>query len=478
VHVTAGLARVDADFVVHDLNASGLSIEVDTSRHLLPPGLILDNIELAIPDGQAPLRAQGIVRTLRSLPVDAGASSAPLSRCGIELIGVRENDRARLCESLLADGFPHVETGTPDDFEAVWQFLKDAGFNYHLYDDGTDESLETVRSAYRHLTGPNRGAGVSLLYRRDGTIYGQITGLRVYSRTWLATHLAARQGLNSNSSRASRALTLGISEYLEHEPTGDFVKMIWKHERRFSDRMFGWVGRMIHQPGLSDGWDFAMLVRRNQEPPPALPSGVRVRSVLPSELSVVERYFAQTVNVVRIAAEDLTRDRLLLPEVSGAYENNGLLRHRLIRVAALSGGLAGFSLIEHTTPGIQLAEVVNGFDIHVLPTVPMEERERVRAALIADAVRYYTEAGLAHSVALTTSSDHESFLNAGFQLMSMLRTRIWHRSLFRSWADYSDQVLRGLHERLQRRSERNTDELVHSRGRAGRDEAPDLPGGA
>ena len=74
-----------------------------------------------------------------------------------ELTSMSADARHKLGASLLADGFPHTELAAPEDFDAIWKFVPEAGFKFHLFSDNTPESIATIDPlARRSSTVPTR----------------------------------------------------------------------------------------------------------------------------------------------------------------------------------------------------------------------------------------------------------------------------------------------------------------------------------
>jgi hypothetical protein len=439
VRLRSPLTKREHVFQVHDINVTGLSVIIDRNDDLLPPGLMVDPLEIMLPDGGPPVLAQGIVRALTPLARQPDDDEGSPARCGIEFMPLAESEHTRLSQCLLGDGFPHVEAAGPQDFEEVWQFLREAGFTFHLYGDQTSRSVETVRSGFGHLLGPARPLAVSLVFRDAEKIRGHISALHLYSKTLMLTHLAALQGKAAPVDRISRALCMGVIEYAEQQPSVEFVKLNWNRDSPWPNRMFGWSGRAIHHDGLSDAREFAVMVRRNDLLIRAA-EDVQVRPSADADLKHIERYLVETASMVRLQSEDLSLATLRLSQVDERYQQFGLFRRRHIRTAWLDGAPAGFAFLERTTAGVQLAEATNAFDVSVFPAVPAEDQPRVRAALISDAIAFYTQEGLSHSVSMTEDAGNPAFLDAGFRCVSVSRSWTWHRSQFRSWTDVWDQL--------------------------------------
>lgn len=445
VRFSSSLTGIDRSFLVHDINASGLSATVDLEQELLPPGLVLNELELALPDGGTVV-CRAIVRSLRALPrVEKGSSrtGAP-AHCGVAFVDLSPEDRRRLGQSLVADGFPHLEAAQPGDSKHIWKFLEEAGFRFHLYNDGSERSERIALGTMENLLGPARNVGINILYRAADGHRGHIAGIRLYGRTWLATHLAAKQGDKSvGTDRISRALCMSLAEHIESQEHGEHVKFVWIKAQKWTNRMFGWSGRAVHRAGLSCMQEFGIFVRPNDTPSAPPSTEVEVRDATPDEIALLARTFGEREDPVRIVSEDLTAEKLTLSSLGREYAEGGLYRSRRIRVACIDRIPLAFALVEESTPAVQLSELLNAFelvDIH-----PDDQRlEEARLALANDAVSLYRERGLTHSVAVGPAKNGAALLESGFTLAGVARSWTFHKSQLRPWADVWDQLyLRG-----------------------------------
>ena len=159
-----------------------------------------------------------------------------------------------------------------------------------------------------------------------------------------------------------------------------------------------------------------------------------------AELLRIERWFLENVGLVRIQSEDLTLAGLRLGIVSDEYRRSGLRRERQVRVARVDGAMCGFSLLERSTQAIQLSEVTNGFDVFEIREAPQESRKRARAALVRDAVEFYTNEGLFNSLALAENPDYTPFLEAGFKVAVAAKSWTVHQTQVRNWIDVWDHM--------------------------------------
>ncbi len=434
------LTNRDGTFPILDMNTTGISVLVDQDVHLFPPGLHIDRLEIIPPGEEEHFYCRGVVRALAPLPRAVGQTAGQPARCGIELVGLDATGASRLQHQLVSDGFAYVDVARPADYPDIWSFLNEA-FKSHFYSDGTPESLAAVETAFEGLLRPTSTVSSTLLYRRDAKIYGHVLALRQYPRMWLATHFSARQGSVPQIERASRAMAMGVAEYIENRPDAEYFHYVWRRDQGFMNRVGGWSTRTIFRPGLSETYEFSHLVRSTATalPPPDLMVGYRDANS--DDLGRVERYFLETQSYIKIRSRDLFARGLTMETLSRAYAESGMSRGRAVRMVLLNGEPVGFSLLEHATQALQLTEIPNSFDIFLFEGHDKSPQAAdLKRALLSDAVDFYAKRGLRHAVVITEQTDLTPYQDAGFTVAALSYGCIFHRSLVRPWVDALDQA--------------------------------------
>jgi hypothetical protein len=130
--------------------------------------------------------------------------------------------------------------------------------------------------------------------------------------------------------------------------------------------------------------------------------------------------------------EDLSGSELHLTSITERYRKIGLERRREILVVSHTERLAGFALLEVSSPGLNLSEVTSAFRVFVLDGCAGVVAE----ALIRAARRRYLNLGRSHVVALVDDSMVPAFEALGFEHFKRYALWTWHRSLYRQFHDY------------------------------------------
>ncbi len=422
VHLRSKLTGVDGRYGLVDLNATGLSVHVGDAGALLPPGLVLDELEIETPEG--PVRLVGTVRS--STLMSRGGR-----RYGIEITadGLARHALERL---LVGASHANVAIAGPEDAGTIRALFGQAGHRFHLYADGSEASESAVAQSFSALLGPRSEVSTSIVYVEGGAILGHIQGLRTYDRAWLATHLAAMTRHAGDLELVSRALCRVLAGLLEGKATADFVKFIWKKDQKSVNRLFGWTGRALDRSPLSEAGELGLFLRPNGPLPPR-DDAIETREAADDELPWVAAQLARTHSILAILSEDLTAKGLRLTRLGRDYAAVGLERGRRVRLAIAGGRFLGAALVETSTKAVQINEFLNHASFH--PFVDGRLADEVRFALALDAASSAYERGLTHAVALGEPAARPALERAGFSWVADLRFRTLHRSLFRPLMD-------------------------------------------
>jgi len=414
---------------VLDLTTSGLSFALRHADEVLPTGTILRHLRLRFPEGDE-IRCTGRVR--------ATTHSSSVDKCGVEFEGLTQRDQDRLADAIVHAGQPEVRDARGTPFAEIWRFFERSGFVYADKRDGLDLP-ETARTFERLLNGTNE-VYKGTLFVRDGTIHAHVSAIKMYCRTWMLQHLAA-QPLGKRPQSVARAMNLALLEHLEQKPEIEWIRVSYRPENRAPARLFTALSRQSPDPFLSrtSAW-ICMRAPSAGISSPELDER-STRGVTPAnedDLQLIERFFLARGEVSSLQQEDLFADDIRLSRISEEYQRIGLTRSREILVARRGGDLAGFALLEFSSPGLNLSELTSAFRVFSCENGAQDPRP----SLITAARRRYAQLGRKFAIALVEEDEDLPFLDAGFEPFRQYALWTWHRSLYRHFYDHMLQMLR------------------------------------
>jgi hypothetical protein len=353
-------------------------------------------------------------------------------RCGVEFEDLDPATHERLVELIMHDRFPALDGSNSLDFDGLIGFMRQARY----LDEGREQALRPLfpeaRRIHTTLREEGRDLNLTLVVRDAGEVVGHVAGLQAYPRTWMLHHLAGLPG-----HQAAGLLSVASVERLLHEPSCEFFRMWFLTSARFPARVFGGFARKLPNGPHSDvrTYAHAMLSTDGRWAQPVAGIDVGEPDVL--ERIQVEQQLVATLPPIFVQAEDLTRGGLGLEALDLRYRRHGLHRHRRVLVARRGGTLAGFALLEISSPGLNLADALSAFRVTVAPHAEPGRAQEVRRALIGAAVGVYAATGRKLARCLIAPEEREDYRALGVPLDAD-SSICWtcHRSQFQAFAEH------------------------------------------
>lgn len=401
----------------------------------LPPALIelpprgalsaaADRIDAAL-SFSSPLSGQVTRRSLLELstrgarfPLEPGDVLLP----GLRLRGVLELDGA----PLAVEGV--IEAATGGECRLRWSQVNDAG-GLGLIDflsarrlvgascaEGTP--YESISSMFRsegvappRPTRPAPGLSKAFVLLRDGEPVGHVSGLRIYSRTWLSQHLLVKAGVHDAASRSQQLMTLSL-EAGEAMPDVEYVRALWRTSSRNAAHIQAASSPRLLRPGLVYRTSFEQM--RVPLGPLPQPGPFFVREAGPADEAAFFTFAGATEEPVKLLSDDLVPGELHLETLSARYGAAGLSRGRCLTVVEDEHGAPlGWALLQTMSSGLAWAELHSSFRLFVVdgqgPLAPA-----VRRSLSAHAARFFAALGRGEAVCHAAPADLPALMALGF----------------------------------------------------------------
>lgn len=501
---------------VLNLSPNGLSFWADPERDLVFRHMLLDRIELTLPTGLR-LTLKGEVRYIgqrESGPPGEGASSSgnggntaprspsamlietsspgplpgdlttyrahseqsapsdPLHElkqdepdldspqsleripCGIRFEGMTAEQHAGLVSYLIHKNFPQIVDAQLEDEELLWQFLEKGEFYTAPKREECLGTPDEVRTTQARMLLASSGLSRKLLFKDQGQIYGTVSLQQVYSQTWLVHHLCA---VRHPSEFVPKNLLLFLGEYISKTPEVRYIKMMWRPNNTWSNKMFG---RLVHR--LHDGEQSVVKVYTylhwHEESLPPVHLAERewhIRLIEPEEVVELESFFISQEEYFLMKSEDLIRGGLGIEKLGARYQQLNLFRERQVLVAMEAGRLVGFALLERSSPGLNLSNLLSTCQIHINLSDPIRAKG-LKRALIRHTIEHYLSYGQKRVIMLTEDRDLAAYEAMGFTKVKEYVSWTFDHSITNIYNLYCYYIFR-LYERLEaRRRARHT----------------------
>ncbi|MFP2934232.1 hypothetical protein ACLESO_55755, partial [Pyxidicoccus sp. 3LG] len=414
-----------------DLHTGGFAFPFDAGREVFPPGLVLDEVTLHLPDGtRSRCRAQ--VQDTGQLTDEGGGMDRP-RRCGVRILELAPEARTAILDAFIKARCADARDGSELAFPDIWDLFRAAEVrfpDYPFHDDGVHEAL---MAGHQKLGNGTHGLSKTIVYQREGRLYGHISGLRIYSRTWLSQHLVVRPGYHRHESISQELVALA-ADYAESLEDVEYLRALWRCRNRWTSRIYGAIASRLERPGLSclHGFTPCRLPVDAALPPPARTCACAGRDV---RLRWLEQHLRETQDVVRLRSSDLVEGEMSLGTLGGRYTDAGLRRARSIAMVEGKNGPQGFVLMEDSSPGLFWAEWYNAFSL-VMVEPDVAEADAVRHALVTHAVADSARRGRSTAEVLATDADLPTLEGLGFHNLGKVMEFTAHRRLVRDWNAY------------------------------------------
>ncbi|AEI66039.1 hypothetical protein [Corallococcus macrosporus] len=417
-----------------DLHTGGFAFPFDAGREAFPPGLVLDDVMLQLPDGtRSRCRAQ-VQDTGQLTVTEEGASMSRPRRCGLRILELAPEARAAILDAFIKARCPDARDASELPFSDVWDLFRAADVRFPDYPFHDTATPEPLVDAHQRLGNGIHGLSKAIVYQREGRLYGHISGLRIYSRTWLSQHLVVRPGYHRHESISQELVALA-ADYAESLDDVEYLRALWRCRNRWTSRIYGAIASRLERPGMSCLHAFTpcRLPVDAALPPPR--AGLRVRPAGTSDLRWLEQHLRETQDVVRLRSSDLVEGEMTMGTLGGRYSDARLRRSRRIALVEGQDGPRGFVLMEDSTPGLFWAEWYNAFSL-VMVEQDAREADAVRQALVTHAVEDSARRGRSTAECLAADADLPALEALGFHNLGKVMEFTAHRRLVRDWNAY------------------------------------------
>jgi len=223
------LLKTRVQFEVSDISTSGFSVYEKADEAVLLFGMIIPELVIDF----------------------AGVSRL---KCSAQVIYRRnEKEKGIRCALAILDMSavdPNVHISNEIGLDALWEFLFESGFIYPAKYNLIKSYREDFKKTYRKLYQESPEIARHITYEKNGQIYGHISMVRAYDRTWMIHHHAAR---NAGNKRTGIQVLREIMYYLNgmHRLPSlkiDYAMSYFRPESKFPDRVFGGFARALKNP--------------------------------------------------------------------------------------------------------------------------------------------------------------------------------------------------------------------------------------
>jgi hypothetical protein len=341
-----------------DLSNNGFLIREKKEDSVLIPGLIIP--ELVI-------RYAGVLDIPCQARVIYRRDDGDYFLYGTAILDMTVQNHSLLTSFIFNQIDPNAFISKRVNLDALWEFFFETGFiypkKYNLIGAGRENFKRTYKKLYedcpeiaRHFT-----------YERDGRIYGHISMVKAYSRTWLLHHLAARPMDGKAVGLQSLKQVIHYLYGLHELPSmrSDYILAFYQPQNRFAERAYGgftrWVGNI-----KKSSQDLFFYLTYPLEKMKILPREYSLEESSGPDIAELDHCYQSMSGGLLLDAMGITNRCMVDYTLQDLYFRSGLKRS--CRMFSLKRGdrLLAVLIQEESDSGLNLSELLNGIKIFIL----------------------------------------------------------------------------------------------------------------
>ena len=347
---------------VHNISTSGFSVYEKTEEGLLMQGMIIPNLTINF---------AGVIEMRCTVQViHRSEEQGKGIRCGLAILDMDIEAYSRLTHILTNTLDPHAYISSSVDMEALWEFFFDSGFIYPTKYRLIQSHRENFKETYWKLYQEKPEVARHFTYQKNGRIYGHISMVRAYERTWMIHHYAAKA---MDNKRSGFVVLKQIMHYLNDMcrlPSAkmDYVMSYFRPENRFPNRIFGGFTRALNNPRGCSMDLFTYLPYTSLSLGTKLPEGWALKEYSAQDQWELNRFYSHSSGGLLLNALGLDREDSGDESLEEIYGRLGFLRKSRACSLIHQNKLKAVLIVNQSNLGFNLSELLNS--IKVLVTDP------------------------------------------------------------------------------------------------------------
>ena len=172
--------RIQRD--IFDISTTGFSIRDKPDDEVFMPGMMIPDLSILL---------AGILIAKCTVQIIYRRIEEKNIRYGVAILDMDIHSYSRINHILGINSDSKISVSTKVDTDALWDFFFQAGFIYPEKYGFCQAHRKKFIETYRKLYQENPEIARHVTYNKNGRIYGHISMIRAYERTWLIQHHAS-----------------------------------------------------------------------------------------------------------------------------------------------------------------------------------------------------------------------------------------------------------------------------------------------
>ena len=346
-------------YEVSDITNSGFSVQEASDKGQLIPGMIIPELTILYSGG---LKLECSAQVVYTRKLKKNMHKHGFAIYDMDL--VTYNQFFDIYSNAIDR---HANVTREVNMDALWEFFFQSGFiypkKYETLSDYKDDFKKTYEKLYRNS--PEIFANFT--YQSNGNIFGHVSWIKAYNRTWMIHHLAAKpMGRKRVGLYVLNHVMYCFDGFCRLPSTGmDHMIFYFRPENKFPDYFFGGFCREHKNPkGCSmDCFAYLKCVPSQQQNP--LPEGWTVEGCSQEDIDSLRSWYERNSGGLMIDAFCLDKGGAMKDSVADLYGKYGLLRKYRAFVLKHNGMANAYLIADESDMGVNLSEFLNSIKIIV-----------------------------------------------------------------------------------------------------------------
>jgi hypothetical protein len=339
-----------------DISITGFSVYDDAVDGILLPGMIIYDLSI-IYAGELKMHCTAQVLYRRK-------QNDNEMLCGIAILDMDVHSYSRLNRIIALNMDHHSYISTEVDMDALWEFFFDTGFIYPKKYNLLKNYREELKKTYKKIYQDNTEIAMHFTYEQNGRIYGHMSMLKAYERTWMIHHHAARP---MGKKRTGLLVLKQMAQFLYamyRLPSAklDYIMVYFRPDNPFPNLIFGDFAREMKNPQICTLDFFAYITFPVGMPQHPLPQEWSLHEITRHELWELEQFYKHSsggllLDVLNLSQRDLTDESL-----ENTASRSGCIRKWTAYSLVHKGSLKAALIVNQSDVGVNLSELLNGIN--------------------------------------------------------------------------------------------------------------------
>jgi len=347
-------------YEIVDITTAGFSVHESADASVLMPGMIIPDVTI--------LYAGGFKMSCAAQVIYRLGARKHLFRFGLAIIDLDIVTYNRFFDIYSNAHDVHANVSREVDMHSLWQFFFESGFIYPRKYTSLSQYKEDFKSTYEKLYHSSPEVFANFTYQNNGVIYGHVSIIKAYQRTWMIHHLAAKPMGRKRTGLAVLNHILNYFDGLYRMPSVgmDYMIFYFRPDNKFPDYFFGGFCRELKNPKACSMDSFAYLNVPRDEMTQSLDQNWSVQPCSRSDLADLRSWYEKHSGGLMIDAMGLEWDTPGEESMEVLYARFGLKRSCSCSALKHNGHTKAFFIADHSDMGINLSELLNSIKIIVL----------------------------------------------------------------------------------------------------------------